>query len=119
MKCTNYYKHLHSYHFKLQRDLAWFLSLRCCSICFKRYGLEPHHLGYLFVDTFFEWLSLRFVCNKHHKKVQYILGFILHGTLILHIRYYYVKITWLFTFGIYRFVKWLITSYWIPKYQKN
>lgn len=115
MICKVYKKHLHSYHFKLQRDLAWFLSLRCCSICFKKYGLEPHHLGYLFVDTIIEWLTLKYLCRRCHKWVQHFLWVRVHATIPLIIMYYLAKFTYWGTIGIVRLIlyiiRWVFFSY--------
>lgn len=108
-KCQRYTKHLHSYHFKFQRDLAWFLSLRCCSICFKRYGLEPHHLGYLLVDTFAEWITLRYLCRRCHKWVQHFFWIRVKATIPLIVMYYLAKFTYWGTIGIIRILLYILS----------
>ena len=112
-----YAEYLQSRHFRRQRQLAWVLSFRCCSICWKRYDLQPHHLSYWVLGRWFEFLFLRFVCSRCHRVVQYIWGRNLRGTVELHLFYYIVQVTYLVTVGVYRFIKWIISSYWITTRQ--
>ncbi len=122
-KCHPYSKHLHSIHFQMQRNIAWVISIRRCNICFARFDLQPHHLGYLFADTIFEWMSLRFVCSRCHKRVQHFLFFRMTKTLPLVINYYVWKIGYWGTIGLIRvmfaLLKWFFISYTLPKQRKR
>jgi hypothetical protein len=113
-KYVPYGQYLLSPHFTRQKRFAFFLSFRSCSICFQRYHLEAHHLSYKVLNRWFEFLFLRYVCRTHHDRVQTFFGKPLKGTLALHLNYYRFKLLYLSTVGVYRLIKWIVISYWVP-----
>lgn len=112
---TSYPEFLSSRHFTRQRKIAWFFSFRCCSICWKRYQLSPHHLSYLVVGKWYEFLFLRFLCNDHHRAVQFFFGHKLTSTFPLIAWYYCYKFLWSITVGVFRIGLWLHHSYSLDK----
>lgn len=113
-KCKSYIKHLHSYHFKLQRDFAWFISLRRCNICFKRFGLEVHHLGYFLVDTPLEWLSLRFVCRRCHRLTGKIFFIRVYNTILLTLNFYFFLFLYWASVGLIRLILRILRFIFFP-----
>ncbi len=71
-----YRDHLNSDLFKSQKEKAWNRSGKKCVMCGKRFGLSPHHaFGYTRVGTEKEWLSLRFLCDTHHRQAHRFLWY--------------------------------------------
>lgn len=70
---SGYKEYLRSHHF-IQVKKRAFKKGTSCAICGKKWDLQAHHLLYQGIGKRWEYLTIRFLCSKHHRRVSYILG---------------------------------------------
>lgn len=110
-----YDEYLKSPHFTVQRKIARFFSLGFCGVCYLRIPLQAHHLWYGVKGKWYEFLFLRMVCDRDHRRVQFFLGYKLTGAVALITYYYSIKFLYLLTVVLVRTIiyicRWLYREY--------